>query len=87
MGHAITSGAIINGMRNTPIIDIDRMAPADRLQLIEELWDSLSGAAEAIPLTEAQKSELDRRLDVVDRGDDTGIPWSDVLARLRKSDQ
>ena len=68
---------------NTPAIDISRMNPADRLRLIEELWESLSGNPDAVPLTEAQRSELDRRLDVIDAGDAGGIPWQDVLARLR----
>ncbi len=44
-------------------LDIAALTPEERLDLLEELWDSLAVAPEAIPLTEAQRVELDRRLD------------------------
>jgi len=39
-------------------IDIAKLSPEERLALLEQLWDSLS--PEAIPMTDAQKAELDR---------------------------
>ncbi len=48
-------------------IDITRLSPAERLELLEQLWDSLSATPNALPLTEAQREELDRRLDDLDR--------------------
>ncbi len=68
---------------SNPTIDISLLDPAARLRLIEELWESLSDNPDAVPLTDAQRSELDRRLDAIDRGDDAAIPWEEVLARLR----
>ena len=62
-------------------IDIDKLSPEQRLELLEQLWDSLS--PEAIPVTEAQKAELDRRLDELDREGPVGIPWDEVLDRIR----
>ena len=62
-------------------IDIDKLRPEQRLELLEQLWDSLS--PEAIPVTEAQKAELDRRLDELDREGPVGIPWDEVLDRIR----
>ena len=44
-------------------IDITNLSAEERLRLLEELWDSLSATPEAIPLTNAQREELDRRLD------------------------
>jgi putative addiction module component (TIGR02574 family) len=63
------------------IIDIAKLTPAERLDLLEQLWDSLS--PEAIPMTDAQKEELDRRLDELDRDGPAGIPWNEVLDRIR----
>ncbi len=40
-------------------LGIDRLSVADRLILVEELWDSIAAAT---PLTDAQRAELDRRL-------------------------
>ncbi len=48
-------------------IDINKLSPDERLDLIEELWDSLSADPSKIPLTDAQAKELDRRLDEMDR--------------------
>ncbi|HKA44840.1 MAG TPA: addiction module protein [Burkholderiales bacterium] len=64
-------------------IDIAKLSPEERLELLEQLWDSLSENPEAIPLTEAQQEELDRRLDDLDREGPVGIPWNEVLTRIR----
>jgi putative addiction module component (TIGR02574 family) len=67
-------------------IDITRLSPAERLELLEQLWDSLSATPNALPLTEAQREELDRRLDVLDREGPAGIPSDEVMPRRgRKS--
>ena len=64
-------------------IDIASLKPGERLRLIEELWESLSATPEQVPLTDAQRAELDRRLDEVDRDGPTGIPWEEVYSRIR----
>jgi putative addiction module component (TIGR02574 family) len=64
-------------------IDIASLSPEERLQLLEQLWDSLSETPEAIPMTDAQREELDRRLDDLDREGPVGIPWNEVLDRIR----
>jgi putative addiction module component (TIGR02574 family) len=50
---------------------------------MEELWESLRAAPEGIPLTNAQREELDRRLDELDREGPTGIPWEEVFRNIR----
>jgi putative addiction module component (TIGR02574 family) len=65
-------------------IDIDKLSPEERLDLIEELWDSLSGDPGKIPLTEAQANELDRRVAEMDQDESLGIPWETVLAQIRE---
>ena len=65
-------------------IDIHSLSPEERLQLIELLWDSLSASPEAIPFTDAQRAELDRRLDDLDLDGPTGIPAEEVLRRLEQ---
>jgi putative addiction module component (TIGR02574 family) len=64
-------------------IDVAKLSPEERLQLIDEIWDSLSADPASIPVTYAQREELDRRLDDLDRDGPAGIPWDEVLARLR----
>lgn len=64
-------------------LDIASLTPEERLSLLDELWDSLAATPEAVPLTESQRAELDRRLDDLDREGPVGIPWEEVLNRIR----
>ena len=65
-------------------IDIATLSFEERLRLLDELWESLSRTPGAIPLTNAQRAELDRRLDELDHDGPTGIPWEEVLRRIRR---
>ncbi len=64
-----------------PAADTEQLAPEERLALIERLWDSLSD--DDVPLTDAQREELNRRLDSLDREGPIGIPWEQVYRHLR----
>ena len=66
-----------------PAVNIADLNPEERLRMIEELWDSLSEQPGSVPLTDAQRQELDRRLDDLERSGPTGIPWEEVLKRIR----
>src|SRR5215831_9210843 len=65
-------------------IDINKLTPEERLDLIEELWNSLSADPAKIPLTDAQANELDRRVAEMDQDASLGIPWETVLAQIRE---
>lgn len=54
----------------------------ERIRLVEELWDSVARDANAVPVTDAQKRELDRRLAVYDDDPEAGIDWTELKARL-----
>jgi len=56
---------------------------ADRLDVIEQLWESLAAAPESLDLPDAQRKELDRRIKEMDANPDAGIPWEDVKAERR----
>jgi len=58
-------------------LDVKRLSPEERLELIEELWDSLS--EEDIRLTSEQLEELERRRARLEREGPRGRPWRDVL--------
>lgn len=66
-----------------PALNLHDLSPQDRLELIEELWDSFSEKPEDVPLTDAQREELDRRLDDLERSGPVGIPWEEVLQQIR----
>lgn len=64
-------------------VDIVSLTIEERLRLMEQLWESLTPKPEAVPLTSAQREELDRRLDELDREGPSGIPWDEVLRQIR----
>ncbi|MBS3955999.1 MAG: addiction module protein [Clostridiales bacterium] len=68
---------------NTPAIDINKLAPEERLALIGDLWDSLRTKPEVLHISPAQQKVLDRRLDELDSGDAAVISWDDAKRRLR----
>ena len=43
--------------------EILQLPPAERMELVEEIWDSLAVTPEAVPVPDWHRAELDRRLD------------------------
>ena len=66
------------------ISDLLHLSVAERLQLVEDLWDSIAEEPEAMQLTQAQKEELDRRMAEHRADPGSAIPWDEVRARLRQ---
>ena len=62
--------------------DITRLTPQQRVELAEELWDSL--AEEDIELTPEQVAELELRRERLERDGPAGRPWRDVLGELEQ---
>jgi putative addiction module component (TIGR02574 family) len=55
---------------------------AERIQLVEDLWDSIAADAERLPLPESHQEELARRRAAY--RDDPGrtVPWEEARERL-----
>ncbi len=66
--------------------EVLKLPVEERLRLVESIWASIAEFPDALELTEAQKRELDRRLDAYEADPGAGIPWSelkaDILAKL-----
>jgi putative addiction module component (TIGR02574 family) len=57
--------------------------PADeRLQLVEAIWDSLVEVPEAIPVSDAVREELDRRLAAYYADPSSARPWEEIREEL-----
>lgn len=65
---------------NMPILDYSHLTARERLDLIEEIWESID--ADAVPLTTAQEAELARRLETFDEDIKQGTIWEDFEAEL-----
>ena len=55
----------------------------DRIRLVEDIWDSIAADQLALDLTQAQKAELDRRLDAFEKDGDVGREVSEVILDIR----
>ncbi|HME73275.1 MAG TPA: addiction module protein [Myxococcota bacterium] len=53
-------------MPRLSIEDIAELSVAERVQLAEDIWDSIAANPESLPITEAQRLELDRRLSMLE---------------------
>jgi len=70
---------------STELSDILQMSVAERIQLVEDIWDSIATTPESLPVTDAQKDELDRRLQAHAQNSDEGISWDALKEKVRKS--
>jgi putative addiction module component (TIGR02574 family) len=71
----------MEGVLSMTTIEIDRLLPQERLDLIERLWNSLDGVDLRLP--PALKAELERRLQTLDDDMGQGREAGEVLAELR----
>lgn len=67
-----------------PSFDYRQLSVAERLQLVEEIWDSIAADADAetLPLTEGERALLDERLDDLGKNSQTGTSWPEVRTRI-----
>lgn len=66
------------------ILSVFDLSPAEKLQLVEDLWDDLAATAEAVPIHDWQKAEVARRKTNLMDNPASGLRWEDVKARIRQ---
>lgn len=66
-----------------PALDISRLNRDEKLDLLDQLWESLGRDPEALPLSDAQRQELDRRLDELESEGPVGSSWDEAVGRIR----
>ncbi|MFN3305307.1 MAG: addiction module protein [Roseateles sp.] len=65
------------------LAELRKLSVAERIQLAEDLWDSLAQEPASVPaLTDAQRLELQRRLREHELDASTAVPWEQVRAEL-----
>jgi putative addiction module component (TIGR02574 family) len=74
-------------MSNHPLlkVEISQLSTAERIQLAEDLWDSILDKQDEIGLDEPQQQELDQRLAQHRQDPSAGSPWVEVKQRLGMS--
>ena len=61
---------------------ITALSVPERIQLVEDIWDSIAAYPEAVEVTDFQKTELDKRLVAFEADPTAGDSWNEVRGRL-----
>jgi putative addiction module component (TIGR02574 family) len=65
------------------LADLFKLSVAERIQLAEDLWDSIAAEQDGAPvLTDAQRAEIERRLADHEQSPSGAMDWNEVRARL-----
>jgi putative addiction module component (TIGR02574 family) len=59
------------------------LSAAEKLQLVEDLWDDLAANPDDVPVHDWQKAELERRKANLMKHPASGVAWDAVKRRLR----
>ena len=62
-----------------------KLSIAERLSLVEEIWDSIAEENGCFDLSEAQKIELDRRLESFHAAPSQGRTWEEIKSEFLNS--
>lgn len=62
-----------------------KLSIADRILLVEEIWDTIAKENQAFELTDSQKEELNRRLASARANPGQGRTWDEIKAEFMKS--
>ena len=68
-------GGVMNIIKTADILEL---SVAERIQMVEDIWDSIAAVPETVLLSEDLKLELDRRLEAYHLNPDAGAPWTEL---------
>jgi putative addiction module component (TIGR02574 family) len=65
-------------------VSIFDLSAAEKLQLVEDLWDDLAHTPDAVPVHPWQVEELARRKANLIKNPGSGVPWDEAKHRARE---
>ena len=69
--------------KNISMSDVLKLSVTERIQLVEDVWDSIASLPDAVPLSQEEKEKLDRRLEAYHKDPAGGSPWAEVKRKIR----
>jgi len=69
-------------MKKITATDTLELSIPERIQLVEDIWDTIALKAEFVQLTEYERTIIDERLEAYHKNPDLGSPWEDVYMRI-----
>jgi putative addiction module component (TIGR02574 family) len=62
--------------------EIKKLSVAERILIVEEIWNSIAAEQDSVEVTQAQRAELDRRIASCDASPNEGKSWQEIRRRL-----
>ncbi len=69
-------------MKKITATDTISLSIPERIQLVEDIWDTIATRAEAVELTADEKRVIDERLESYHKNPALGSPWETVNKRI-----
>jgi putative addiction module component (TIGR02574 family) len=69
-------------MRRVSLSEVLELEVTERIKLAQAIWDSVAEIPDAVPLSDADRAEIDPRLEAYYREPDLGKPWAEVREKL-----
>ncbi len=70
----------------TTLQELETLSVPEKIQIVEDLWDSIAKSGTAVPIPEWQKEELARRKEKYLQNPESALPWSEVKKSILVSD-
>ena len=82
---AVVTRVYADAMTTPAHPDLFELSIAERIQLVQDLWDSIAAETQELPLSDAQRREIVRRSDAHRRDPSEAAPIEEALERIERS--
>ncbi len=69
-------------MKKISAVDVAELPLDERIQLVEDIWDTIAELPETVEVPEWHKAELNKRLEHYHANPSEGTPWSELKEKL-----
>ncbi len=69
-------------MKRISATDTLNLSIPERIQLVEDIWDTIAAETDSIELNEEEKKKIDERLANYHKNPQLGSVWKDVIQRI-----
>ena len=75
-------GGNLDAVSSSLLDEIRKLSLAERIQLVEDVWDSIAVEAEEFPIPDSHRERLARRREEHRRSPEDVVPWEEVRRQL-----
>ncbi len=69
-------------MKRMTAADTLELSIPERIQLVEDIWDTIAAQADVVELDEQERKIIEERLDAYHKNPYVGSPWEDVVKKI-----